>query len=372
MNSEDDISTDVDSKGKLSSYYNMTYLGINNQYVANLVMRSGNPHTFDRNWLTSCIYDKDEYYFTRKLRKKRLNKEEHKRISQMQDYYKDQTKLQDEEIQQRIENLKSKEFTIEENVRKNSLDQTIFRPYHQNIIMYDEMNHAERYFMFKDKINFSHFLVPSWRNKKTFVFILQESTTQNIFDLKQISISEENWANFSELILSKEISESINLDFMLDQTELDENNSDGRDLEENGECEENGEIGENEESEENREDEESEESENEEFGQYGDIDKYINLEDDGKEGDNGEERKNSEDCDDSDYSESDSVEIIEENEFRNNQINVNNHIDGNNNNHCSYEMNINNNQNDNNSSFIILEENWNIADYITFSNPPIL
>lgn len=161
MNSEDDISTDVDSKGKLSSYYNMAYLGINNQYVANLVMRSGNPHTFDRNWLTSCIYDKDEYYFTRKLRKKRLNKEEHKRISQMQDYYKDQTKLQDEEIQQRIENFRSKEFTIEENVRKNSLDQTIFRPYHQNVIMYDEMNHAERYFMFKDKINFSHFLVPS-------------------------------------------------------------------------------------------------------------------------------------------------------------------------------------------------------------------
>ena len=67
MDSEDDISTDADSKAPSPSNYNMIYLGINNQYVEDLVMRSGDPHTFDRNWLTSCIYDNYEYYFTRKL-----------------------------------------------------------------------------------------------------------------------------------------------------------------------------------------------------------------------------------------------------------------------------------------------------------------
>ena len=154
----------------------MKKVGINNSYVAELVMKTWGPDKFNKNWLK---YDrlKDEYYSKlKKIKTRRRHPDEYKRLYEKQKIIRETNdpiweKIAKEEEKQVIKLLKT-ENEINRKLNKSSL----LDPYYPPETIVDELEGIDSYFTNKENVFSDHWLIHLQANRNTIV--LKESETQ--------------------------------------------------------------------------------------------------------------------------------------------------------------------------------------------------
>ena len=155
----------------------MKKVGINNSYVAELVMKTWGPDKFNKNWLK---YDrlKDEYYpKLKKIKTRRRHPDEYKRLYEKQKIIRETKdpiwdKIAKEEGKQVVKLLKT-ENEINRKFNKSSL----LDPYYPPETFSEELEGVKSYFMNNENVFSDHWLIPLQADRNTIV--LKESETQS-------------------------------------------------------------------------------------------------------------------------------------------------------------------------------------------------